>query len=94
VLVDELSAGISPALACQLFDILRGLRLTGVALLVVEQFVNLALDLADRVAVIDNGRIIVATEPGRLSIDDVSWQSTHPGGGNGAAASRSKGVPE
>jgi branched-chain amino acid transport system ATP-binding protein len=94
VLVDELSAGISPALACQLFDILRGLRLTGVALLIVEQFVNLALDLADRVFVIDNGRITVATEPGRLSIDDVSWQSTHPGGGDGAAASRSKGVPE
>ncbi len=94
VLVDELSAGVSPALACQLFDVLRGLRLAGVALLVVEQFVNLALDLADRVFVIDNGHITVATEPGRLSIDDVSWQSTHPGGGNGAAASRSKGVPE
>ena len=94
VLVDELSAGISPALACQLFDVLRGLKVAGVGLLVVEQFVNLALDLADRVFVIENGRITVATEPGRLSLDDVSWQSTHPGGGNGAATSRSKGVPE
>ena len=94
VLVDELSAGVSPALACQLFELLGGLRRAGVALLVIEQFVNLALDLADRVFVIDNGRITVATEPGRLSIDDVSWQSTHPGGGNGAAASRTKGAPE
>jgi branched-chain amino acid transport system ATP-binding protein len=93
VLVDELSAGISPALACQLFDVLRGLKLAGVGLLVVEQFVSLALDLADRVFVIENGRITVATEPSRLSLDDVSWQSTHPGGGN-AATSRSKGAPE
>ena len=94
LLVDELSAGVSPALAVQLFDVLRGLRLAGVGLLVVEQFVNLALDLADRVVVVENGRITVATEPGRLSLDDVSWQSTQPGGGNGAAASRSKGAPE
>jgi ABC-type branched-subunit amino acid transport system ATPase component len=65
-----------------------------VGLLVVEQFINLALDLADRVFVLENGCITVATEPGRLSADDVSWQSTQPGGGNGAAASRTKGAPE
>ncbi len=93
VLVDELSSGISPALTCQLFDVLRGLKLAGVGLLVVEQFVSLALDLADRVFVIENGRITVATEPSGLSLDDVSWQSTHPGGGS-ATTSRSKGAPE
>src|SRR5581483_730855 len=39
--VDEPSAGVSPALAWQLFDVLRGLSLAGVSLLVVDQFVNL-----------------------------------------------------
>ena len=93
LLVDEISTGVSPALACQLFDLLRNLSLKGVALLVVEQFVNLALDLADRVCVVENGRISVQTEPGKLSISDVPWQSTQPGRGNGASASRSKGAP-
>jgi branched-chain amino acid transport system ATP-binding protein len=94
LLVDELSTGISPALAIQLFDVLRGLSLNGVSLLVVEQFVRLATDLADRVVVVENGRNIVLTEPAKLSLKDVSWQSTHPGDGNGAAAKRSKGAPE
>lgn len=93
VLVDELSAGVSPALACQLFEVLRGLGAAGVSLLVVEQFVILSLDLADRVYVLDNGRIAVATQSGRLTPSDVSWQSTQPGGGNGAATNRSKGAP-
>jgi branched-chain amino acid transport system ATP-binding protein len=94
LLVDELSTGVSPALAIQLFEVLRGLTLNGVSLLVVEQFVKLALDLADRVVVVENGRNTVLTEAAKLSLDDVSWQSTHPGGGNGADAKRSKGAPE
>jgi branched-chain amino acid transport system ATP-binding protein len=94
LLVDELSTGVSPALAIQLFEVLRGLTLNGVSLLVVEQFVKLAIDLADRVVVVENGRNTVLTEPDKLSPDDVSWQSTHPGGGNGADANRSKGAPE
>lgn len=92
LLVDELSTGISPALAVQLFSVLRSLSLNGVSVLVAEQFVNLALDLADRVYVIENGRITVEAEPARLSLSDVPWQSTHPGGGD-ASASRSKGAP-
>jgi branched-chain amino acid transport system ATP-binding protein len=91
LLVDELSTGVSPALAIQLFEVLRGLTLNGVSLLVVEQFVKLALDLADRVVVVENGRNSMLTEPAKLSLRDVSWQSTHPGGGNGADAKRSRG---
>ena len=93
LVVDELSAGVSPALACQLFDVLRGLSLAGVALLVIDQFVNLNLSLADRAIVIENSRVCVCSEPGRLVLADVSWQSTHPGGGD-APANRSKGAPQ
>ena len=94
LLVDELSTGVSPALAIQLFEVLRGLTLNGVSLLVVEQFVKLAVGLADRVVVVENGRNTVLTEAAKLSPADVSWQSTHPGDGNGADAKRSKGAPE
>lgn len=94
LLVDELSTGVSPALAIQLFEVLRGLTLNGVSLLVVEQFVKLALNLADLVVVVENGRNIALAEPAKLASGDVSWQSTHPGEGNGADAKRSKGAPE
>ena len=93
LVIDEISAGVSPALACQLFDVLRGLALAGVAMLVIDQFVNLAVGLADRVVVVENGRVAVCSEPARLSPADVSWQSTHPGGGDGASANRTKGAP-
>lgn len=92
LVVDELSAGVSPALAVQLFDVLRGLSLAGVALLVIDQFVNLVLGLADRAIVIDNGRVSVCSEPARLAPGDVAWQSTHPGGGD-PSAKRTKGAP-
>ncbi|MGH9003045.1 MAG: ABC transporter ATP-binding protein [Acidimicrobiia bacterium] len=94
LLVDELSTGVSPALAIQLFEVLRGLTLNGVSLLIVEQFVKLALGLADRVVVVENGRNTMFTEPAKLTPEHISWQSTHPGGGNGADAKRSKGAPE
>jgi branched-chain amino acid transport system ATP-binding protein len=92
LVVDEISAGVSPALAVQLFDVLRGLSLAGVGLLVIDQFVNLALGLADRAIVVENGRVSVDLEPARLASADVSWQSTHPGGGH-ASAKRTKGAP-
>lgn len=80
LLVDELSAGVQPALTAQLFEVLHGLRRAGTSLLVVEQLLRPALDLAHKVYVVENGRIALSTEPGRLSLHDVSWQSTHPGG--------------
>jgi branched-chain amino acid transport system ATP-binding protein len=92
LVADELSAGVSPALAVQLFDVLRGLSLAGVGLLIIDQFVNLALGLADWAIVIENGRVSVWSEPARLASADVSWQSTHPGGGD-ASAKRTKGAP-
>ncbi len=92
LVVDELSAGVSPALACQLFDVLRGLSLAGVSLLVIDQFVNLTLGLADRAIVIENSRVCLCAESGNLTLTDLSWQSTQPGGGD--SASRSKGAPQ
>ena len=92
LVADELSAGVSPALAVQLFDVLRGLSLAGVSLLVIDQFVNLALGLADRAIVVENGGVSVSSEPARLTSGELSWQSTHPGGGN-PPANRTKGAP-
>jgi branched-chain amino acid transport system ATP-binding protein len=93
LVVDEMSAGVSPALAVQLFDVLRGLSLAGVSMLVIDQFVNLVLGVADWAIVIENRRVCVCAVPGELALSDVSWQSTHPGGGN-PPANRTKGAPQ
>ena len=79
------------SLAVQLFDVLRGLSLAGVSMLVIDQFVNLALGVADWAIVVENRRVCVCSAPGELAPSDVSWQSTHPDGGD--SASRSKGAP-
>ena len=57
VLIDELSLGLAPAIVDQLCDALRELNRGGLTLLVVEQDVAIALELAQHAFVMDTGRI-------------------------------------
>jgi len=57
LLIDELSLGLAPAVVDQLCDALRALNREGLTLLVVEQDVATALDLARDCHVMDTGRI-------------------------------------
>ena len=62
LMLDEPSAGLSPKLVLQVLDQLRLVRDSGVTVLLVEQNVKAALDVADRAAVLVEGRErIVAT---------------------------------
>ncbi|MEO0999216.1 MAG: ABC transporter ATP-binding protein [Pseudomonadota bacterium] len=56
LLLDEPSAGLSPIAARQLFDTIREIAGTGVAVLLVEQNALDALDLADRAYILASGR--------------------------------------
>ena len=56
LILDEPSAGLSPKLVAQVFDKLREVRTSGVTVLLVEQNVKAALALADRAAVLVEGR--------------------------------------
>ena len=56
LILDEPSAGLSPKLVAQVFDMLRQVRDSGVTVLLVEQNVKAALALADRAAVLVEGR--------------------------------------
>lgn len=55
LVLDEPSAGLSPKLVGQVLDVLRRVRDTGVTVLLVEQNVNAALNVADRAAVLVEG---------------------------------------
>lgn len=56
LILDEPSAGLSPLLVAQVFAKLREVRDTGITVLLVEQNVKSALALADRAAVMVEGR--------------------------------------
>ena len=58
VLFDEPGQGLAPKLAQDVMAIIRRLRTEGISVLVVEQNVLSALDVADRVYVVDHGRIV------------------------------------
>ena len=60
VMIDEMSQGLAPSVVRQLFEIIRVFRDEGIAVLLVEQFVESALDVADRAYVFEHGSIVLS----------------------------------
>jgi branched-chain amino acid transport system ATP-binding protein len=58
VLLDEPAEGLAPVIVEQVRDIIRELRREGVAALLVEQQIELCLQLADRVYVLESGQMV------------------------------------
>ncbi len=58
IMLDEPSEGIMPVLVDEMFELFRSLKNSGTTILLVEQNVELALGLADRVYVIDHGTAV------------------------------------
>jgi branched-chain amino acid transport system ATP-binding protein len=70
LLLDEPSLGLAPLIVAQIFDALRSLNEQGVAILLVEQNANLALRLAHRGYVLENGEITLAGPAQELRQDE------------------------
>jgi branched-chain amino acid transport system ATP-binding protein len=58
LMLDEPSLGLAPILVDEVFDTIRKLKEEGMTILLVEQNVREALDLADRGYVLQTGRIV------------------------------------
>jgi branched-chain amino acid transport system ATP-binding protein len=71
VLVDEASMGLAPLLVDHVFETLRNLAASGVALLIVEQYVNRAIEIADKVVLLDKGSVVFESTPAMLSASDL-----------------------
>ena len=66
LLLDEPSLGLAPAVVDQMFETIRSIHAEGVAILLVEQNVGKALEIADRAYVLEEGRIVAEGPPAVL----------------------------
>jgi branched-chain amino acid transport system ATP-binding protein len=66
LLLDEPSQGLAPLVVNSVMDTIRGLKVERVSMLLVEQNAEMALQLADRVYVIDHGTVVFEGTPAAL----------------------------
>jgi branched-chain amino acid transport system ATP-binding protein len=71
VLVDEASLGLAPLIVDLIFEFLQKVTRQGTSLLIVDQFVNRVLDMADTAFVLRRGEIAYAGVPQQLLAGDV-----------------------
>ena len=58
LMLDEPSLGLAPIIVKNIFEVIKQINRSGVSILLVEQNVRIALGLAQRAYVVENGRII------------------------------------
>jgi len=63
LLLDEPSLGLAPAIVADMFRVIRVIQEEGVAILLVEQNVAQAMEIADRAYVLEEGRIVASGLP-------------------------------
>jgi branched-chain amino acid transport system ATP-binding protein len=70
IMLDEPSEGIMPVLVDEMFELFRSMKAQGTTVLLVEQNVELALDIADRAYVLDQGTVVHQASAKALLADD------------------------
>jgi len=56
---DEPSYGLAPIVVSEVFQVIKSLREQGITILLIEQNVRHALEIADRAYVLENGRVVL-----------------------------------
>ena len=71
LLMDEPSLGLAPLIIEEIFQIIRDLHRDGTTIFLVEQNAHMALQVADRFYLLDQGRVTFSGTPGELAEDEV-----------------------
>jgi len=66
LVLDEPSLGLAPILVKEIFRVISEIRAAGTTVLVVEQNVHMALDIADHAYVLETGRVILGDRSAAL----------------------------
>jgi branched-chain amino acid transport system ATP-binding protein len=74
VLFDEPSQGLAPKIVDDVIGVIRRLKAEGIASIVVEQNADVALSVADRVAVLSRGQVVWQGEAAELTADPMLKQ--------------------
>lgn len=67
LLLDEISMGLAPMIVAQLYEIVGQIAAEGFSILLVEQFAQTALQVADRAAVMTQGRLEFEGSPDEVA---------------------------
>ncbi|MEM8751732.1 MAG: ATP-binding cassette domain-containing protein, partial [Pseudomonadota bacterium] len=70
IMIDEPTEGLSPQMTQRVADLLKEIARRGVAILLVEQKLAIAMDIADRVYVMGHGQVVFEGAPGDLRARD------------------------
>jgi branched-chain amino acid transport system ATP-binding protein len=70
LMLDEPSLGLAPIIVEQVFQVIRQLHSTGITILLVEQNLKKALEVADRGYVVETGKIKIAGSSAELSSNE------------------------
>lgn len=69
LLLDEPSQGLAPVMVDHVLAVLSRLRETGLSMLIVEQKLDIALEVAEYAYVLENGRVVLDAPSSTLSAD-------------------------
>lgn len=67
ILLDEPLEGLAPVICEMLMDVFKALAARGHTIVLVEQHIGLALDFAERVVVLDQGKIVIEEQSAKLA---------------------------
>jgi branched-chain amino acid transport system ATP-binding protein len=67
LILDEMSMGLAPIIVRELFEAVAMLKEQGIAILIIEQFAETALRVADFAAVMSHGRIKAVGLPDEIA---------------------------
>src|SRR5260221_4623582 len=81
LMIDEMSQGLAPTIEQGLFAIVRSLPEQGVSVLIVEQFVTHALDVASRAYVLEKGEVALSGDAAELARDEAFVKGSYLGEG-------------
>jgi branched-chain amino acid transport system ATP-binding protein len=75
LILDEPSQGLAPLIVKEVFRIVAQMRTEGISVLLVEQNVRVALEIADQAFVLENGQIVYSGSAAELGSDEERIQA-------------------
>jgi branched-chain amino acid transport system ATP-binding protein len=75
LILDEPSQGLAPLIVKEVFRIVAQMRDEGISVLLVEQNVRVALEIADDAYVLENGEIVYTGKAAELGADEERIQA-------------------